>query len=161
MINSHYLDQGHSLGAGYAQLAYVELYRKLQPEFDMPFNLKSLYAFAAPRVGVISGTGLANKVHEEFEGSNKPIFRYSVQRDVVPFSPGIITYPDPLVNYTRVWGFTHLNGGHILHRDKPNSSGKYFTDEDSERCKLPKNDPAGKACWEYHCELPIQGLSAI
>lgn len=159
MDNSHYSKQGHSLGAGYAQLAYVELFRRLDASsFNLPFNLSSLYAFAAPRVSAIKETGFANKVHEVFEGSDKPIFRFSNEHDVVPFAPGILTVrgpsglPDDNVVAS---GWVHLDGGHILHRDRAGPSGKYFTNEASERCVLPKGDPDGHSCWEYHCGLPI------
>jgi len=147
---------GHSLGAGYAQLAYVELFRKLDASSESPrkFNLSSLYAFAAPRVGIMPGPivkiGLANKVHEVFQGHEKPIFRYSTEYDVVPFAPGIITLkslgdlPD-IVG----WGFIHLDGGYILHPDHKGHLG-YFTNEASERGGLPKDDPHGYSCWEYH-----------
>jgi hypothetical protein len=162
VVNSHhYSEQGHSLGAGYAQLAYVELFRKLNTSSSRKFDLKSLYAFAAPRVGVTEGTGLANTVHEVFKHSGKPIFRYSNEHDVVPFAPGIITLrgssgrPDDNVVG---WGYIHLDGGYILHRDREGPSGGYFTNETSERCGLPKGDQDGHSCWEYHCKLPNHDL---
>jgi hypothetical protein len=139
---------GHSLGAGYAQLAYVELFRKLQAKISQPYKLKSLYAFAAPRVAAILGTGFAQTVKEVFEGSGKPIFRYSNEYDVVPFAPGIVTVAGPVPCFDIVQsGWVHLDGGYILKRNSTNAD---YTLDTSEIGRLPKDDQDGRTSWEHH-----------
>jgi len=141
---------GHSLGAGYAQLAYVELFRRLEaieaPADAVAFNLKSLFAFAAPRVGTISG--FANIVKEVFAGKEKPIFRYSNEHDVVPFIPGVITIKGLGGADVVASRWLHLDGGYILHRDHDDP---YWTPDCTELPAGPiRADPDGHSAWEYH-----------
>jgi len=145
---------GHSLGAGYAQLAYVELFRRLDAlDVGKGFRLKSLYAFGALRVAAILGYGFAHKVNDIFKDKEQPIFLYSTEHDVVPFVPGIVTYRglsgEPDDNFVAS-GWVHLDGEHTLHRDRAGSSGNYFTNEATERGGLPKGDPDGHSSWDYH-----------
>jgi hypothetical protein len=147
---------GHSLGAGYAQLVYVELFRRLALETPKAYQLKSLYAFAAPRVGAILGTGFASKVNEVFEGSRKPIFRYSNEYDVVPFSPGIVTRNMTGHNIVTS-GWIHLDGGYILRRHL--SRAPYWKSDTSEIGQLPKADEDGRTSWEHH--FPAEYYYAI
>lgn len=153
------------MGAGYAQLTYVELFRRLDaPDVGKAFRLKSLYAFGPLRVAAILGFGFANKVIEVFKDREQPIFHYSTEHDVVPFVPGIVTYrglsgePDDNIVAS---GWVHLDGGYNLHRDRAGPSGKYFTNEAPERGELPKGDLTGHSSWDYHGELPIHDLFAI
>lgn len=159
-VNSQYFEQGHSLGAGYAQLAYVELFRKLNTSnTSKAYKLKSLYAFAAPRVSAILGTGFAQTVKEVFEGSGKPIFRYSNEYDVVPFAPGIVTEIGKTGENIVSSGWIHLDGGYILRRNA--SEAPYWTPDTTEICRLPKGDQDGRTSWEHHCEFAIHNLFAI
>jgi len=139
---------GHSLGAGYAQLAYVELFRRLEND-NKPkaFQLKSLYAFGAPRVGAVHGDGFASKVKEVFEGKGKPIFRYSNEFDVVPYVPGIMTVKSETGDNIVTSRWIHLDGGYILQRD---ASEPYWTPDPSEIGEGPKNDTDGRSSWEHH-----------
>lgn len=149
------------MGAGYAQLAYVELFRRLEDD-DKPkaFKLKSLYAFGAPRVGAILGYGFARKVKEVFEGKGKPIFRYSNEFDVVPYVPSIMTKKSEETGDNIVTsGWVHVDGGYILQRNA--SEAPYWTPDASEIYELPESDKDGHSSWEHHCEFPIYDLFAI
>jgi len=141
---------GHSLGAGYAQLAYAELFRKLEADNNpKAFKLKSLYAFGAPRVGAILGYGFAGKVKEVFEDKGKPIFRYSNEFDVVPYVPSIMTKKSEETGGDIVTsGWVHLDGGYILQRNA--SDAPYWTPDTSEIGELPKRDNDGRSSWEHH-----------
>jgi hypothetical protein len=138
---------GHSLGAGYAQLAYVELFRRVsEAKQPLAFNLKALYAFAAPRVGTwLSGdaVGFATYAKEILKEQNKPIFRYANERDVIPFIPGVVEF-----NHVPSWTWLHLDEGYILHRDRE----PYWTPDTSEIPNgLPKQEPEpGFSSWDYH-----------
>jgi len=94
---------GHSLGAGYATLAYIELIRGYQD--NGPFSLYDLWTFGSPRVGP---NDFAKKVKEILTTRNH--WRITRNGDGVPTVPNLPYYL-PGVGWI---AYKHLDIGYKL-----------------------------------------------
>lgn len=81
-----YSKQGHSLGAGYGDLAYIQLTSRLANE-ETSYKLLDLFVYGAPRIGLNS---LAEKVKKVLGDTNRNLWRITRYNDIVPTIPSLV-----------------------------------------------------------------------
>jgi len=123
---------GHSLGAGYGSLAYVELIRRVALTAPTSFTLYDAWVFGSPRVMLNDGV---KRVKTLLENPVRHFYRPAREGDIVPTLPYLI----PRV-------YKHLDIGYKLSPDS--KTGQFVTVRPSEIDKPPIND--APASWEYH-----------
>jgi len=128
---------GHSLGAGYATLAYIELIRRVALTEPTSFALYDAWVFGSPRVVLNAG---AKKVKALLNDPVRHIYRPARNGDIVPTLPVVVG----------LYTYKHVDIGYKL--APGNAQGKYVTVRPSEVDKLPINDPVPAApnSWKYH-----------
>jgi hypothetical protein len=129
---------GHSLGAGYATLAYVELIRRLNLRESSPrsYDLKDLWSIASPRTGRNS---FAAKVEEVMAATpDRHIYRLTRFHDIVPTVP-------PLYYVPGTDGYKHVGEGWKLSPDEED----YVVPRKNEVGTTIENDPKPNSMEEH------------
>jgi len=130
---------GHSLGAGYATLAYVELIRRLDLVKDTAprsYDLKDLWSIASPRTG---RNAFAAKVQELLvDTPDRHIYRLTRFHDIVPTVPPVIPVPG-------IQGYKHVGEGWKLSPDEED----YLVPRKDEVGTTIENDPKPNSM-EFH-----------
>ena len=131
----HTHPQGHSLGSGYATLAFIELNRRIGLAECTPFTLYGAWAFGSGRVVLNAG---AKKAMEVIQDSNRYFYRPVRHHDIVPTQPGTVNGNT----------YIHLDFGYKLSPE--DLEGKYVTDCQSEIDNGQINDQT--TSWYFHSE---------
>jgi len=124
---------GHSLGSGYATLAFIELVRRIGLAECTPFALYGAWAFGAGRVVLNAG---AKKAMEVIQDSNRYFYRPVRHHDIVPTQPGTVNGNT----------YIHLDSGYKLSPE--DLEGEYVTDCQSEIDNVQINDQI--TSWYFH-----------
>ena len=133
--------QGHSLGAGYATLAYIELIRRLTLTTPTSFTLHDAWAFGSPRVLLNAGAKRLKSLLLPPQNPVRHFYRPARNGDIVPTLPVVVG------NHT----YKHVDVGYKL--APGNKEGRFVTLRPSEVDKVPVNDavPLPPNAWKYHC----------
>ncbi|KAF7971591.1 hypothetical protein HWV62_15509 [Athelia sp. TMB] len=86
---------GHSLGAGYADLAYIQLTSRLA-NTPTSYKLLDLYTYGGPRVSL---NPLAVKVKEVLGNTGRHLWRITRNNDIVPGFPMLVPVGEEWMSY--------------------------------------------------------------
>lgn len=139
---------GHSLGAGYATLAYIELIRRIGLAGPTSFALYDAWVYGSPRVVLNAG---AKRVKALLDDPVRHFYRPARNGDLVPTVPVVVG----------IHTYKHLDIGYKL--APGNNEGNFVTLRPSEIDKLPINDAVpSNDPWKYHWpEMYYEGVKKV
>ncbi|KAF9532853.1 Alpha/Beta hydrolase protein [Crepidotus variabilis] len=124
---------GHSLGAGFAILAYMEFIRRLEIKPSNNFSLQDLWNYGAPRVFLAGG---AQKMAAIVKDTNFHVYRAANFGDLVPTLPPIFG--------------THVDIGYKIDPEAATPE-EYITERPSELDGRKPDDPVPSPdTWQKH-----------
>ncbi|KAF9532852.1 Alpha/Beta hydrolase protein [Crepidotus variabilis] len=133
---------GHSLGAGYSIVAYLELVRRVTATTPTSFVLQDLWNYGAPRVFLAEG---AKKLAEVLKNTTRHAYRAANLGDIVPTLPPVFG--------------THVDIGYKL---DPNAAAatNYITVRESElEGRQPNDAVPSPDTWQKHWpQVYYQGI---